>query len=244
MRLLKTLLPGHVREKPMISIVPSSVRFPGFKAFLPQFTVVTLLLATNIILSHGVDFRHKTPLHKPFADFPLQVSDWRGGAVEMDKLERNALKFDDYIMIHYTDRQGKVIDFYTVYYGSQVKGESIHSPASCFPGNGWVFKESGVAAIPLGKDKGELRVRRAIAENVGERELVYYWFPQRGRILTDLYQLKFYVFWDALTKRRTDGALVRIITPQYGSEQTADAEARIQGFTREIAPVLEQFLPR
>jgi exosortase D (VPLPA-CTERM-specific) len=244
MRLLKTVLPDPPREKPMLSVVPPSVRTPGFKAFLPQFVFVTLLLATNVILSHDVDFRHKTPLHKPLAGFPLRVSDWRGGAVEMDKFELNALKFDDYIMIHYVDRLGKEIDFYTVYYGSQVKGESIHSPASCFPGNGWVFKESGVVAIPLGKEKGELRVRRAVAENVGGRELVYYWFPQRGRILTDLYQLKFYVFWDALTRRRTDGAMVRIITPLYASEQTADAEVRLQGFAREIAPVLEQFLPR
>jgi len=244
MWLLKKILPGPVRKKQMASVVPPSVRTPGFKAFLPQFMVVTLLLATNVILSHGVDFRHKTPLHKPLAGFPLQVSDWRGETVELDPSERSVLKFDDYIMIHYVDRQGKEIDFYTVYYGSQIKGESIHSPASCYPGNGWVFKESGVAAIPLGKEKGELRVRRAIAENVGERELVYYWFPQRGRILTDLYQLKFYVFWDALTRRRTDGAMVRIITPQYESEQAAVSEARIQGFTREIAPLLEQFLPR
>lgn len=244
MRLLKTLLPGHMREKPMRYIAPASIRTFGIKSFLPYFLVVTLLLATNVILSHGVDFRHKTPLHKPLAGFPLQMSDWRGKVVEMDKSERNVLKFDDYIMIHYVDRQGKIIDFYTVYYGSQVKGESIHSPASCFPGNGWVFEESGVAAIPLGKEKGELRVRRAIAENVGERELVYYWFPQRGRILTDLYQLKFYVFWDALTRRRTDGAMVRIITPLYASERTADAEARLQGFAKEIASELEQFLPR
>jgi len=244
MWLLKKVLPNPVREKAKLSSVPLTVGPLGFKAFLPRFIVVTLLLSTNVILAHGVDFRHKTPLDKPLSGFPLRVSDWRGEVVEMDKLERSFLNFDDYTMIHYVDKQGKEIDFYTVYYGSQVKGESIHSPASCFPGNGWVFKESGVATIPLDKDKGELRVRRAIAENTGERELVYYWFPQRGRILTNLFQLKFYVFWDALTKRRTDGALVRVITPIYPSEQTVDAEARLQGFSGQIAPVLDRFLPQ
>ena len=47
------------------------------------------------------------------------------------------------------------------------------------------------------------------------KQLSYYWFPQRGRILTNAYQLKLYTFWDALTQQRTDGALVRVITPVY-----------------------------
>jgi len=32
-------------------------------------------------------------------------------------------------------------------------------------------------------------------------------------------------------QQRTDGALVRIITPVYGNEEVKDAEARIQEFT-------------
>ena len=49
--------------------------------------------------------------------------------------------------------------------------------------------------------------------------MVYYWFPQRGRILTNAYELKLYAFWDALTRQRTDGALVRLITPVYEGEK-------------------------
>jgi len=39
-----------------------------------------------------------------------------------------------------------------------------------------------------------------------------------------MYQLKAYAFWDALTQHRTDGALVRLITPVYESEKPEDAE--------------------
>lgn len=69
------------------------------------------------------------------------------------------------------------------------------------------------------------------------------WFPQRGRILTNAYQLKVFAFWDALTKQRTDGALVRVITPVYEFEELADAEQRLQAFTREIVPLLAEFIP-
>jgi EpsI family protein len=79
-----------------------------------------------------------------------------------------------------------------------------------------------------------MRVRRALMEKNGVRQLAYYWFPQRGRILTNMFQLKAYAFWDALTRRRTDGALVRLITPVYETERFSDAgETRLQTFTRD-----------
>jgi EpsI family protein len=89
-----------------------------------------------------------------------------------------------------------------------------------------------------------MQVNRAFMEKSGSRQLTYYWFAQRGRVLTNLYQLKLYAFWDALTKQRTDGALVRLITPVYERESLEDAEARLQGFTREIVPVLDGFIPK
>ena len=95
----------------------------------------------------------------------------------------------------------------------------------------------------LKKDTAE-NYKRLFIENGWTQELVYYWFPQRGRILTHLYQLKLYTFWDALTKHRTDGALVRLITPLYPDEKLEDAEARLQGFTQQIVPILDEFIPK
>ena len=89
-----------------------------------------------------------------------------------------------------------------------------------------------------------MKVNRAFMEKSGARQLTYYWFAQRGRVLTNLYQLKIYAFWDALTKQRTDGALIRLITPVYEREKLEDAEVRLQGFTREIVPVLDGFIPK
>jgi len=52
-----------------------------------------------------------------------------------------------------------------------------------------------------------------------------------------------YTFWDALTKQRTDGALVRLITTVNAGEQPAEAEVRLQEFARLLAPELNLFLP-
>ena len=86
-------------------------------------------------------------------------------------------------------------------------------------------------------------VNRALMEKSGARQLTYYWFPQRGRILTNAYQLKLFAFWDALTRQRTDGALVRVMTPVYEFEALEDADKRLQRFVGEVVPVLDEYLP-
>ena len=81
-------------------------------------------------------------------------------------------------------------------------------------------------------------------EKGGYRQLSYFWFPMRGRVLTNAYEMKLYTFWDSLTRQRTDGALVRLITPVLQGEQVEDAEKRLREFTKEIVPVFDQFLPK
>ena len=88
-----------------------------------------------------------------------------------------------------------------------------------------------------------MTVSRAVMQLGELKQLVYYWYPKGGRVLTNAYQLKLYTFWDAITRQRTDGALVRLITPVYETEELKDAEERLQTFTRDIGPVLAQFVP-
>lgn len=209
-----------------------------------QVAVMLLLLAATVGLSQGVDFREKVPIARPFSEFPSRIGEWEGVRIVMEKEFSDVLTFSDYAMIGFRNARGRRIDFYTAYYASQSKGKSIHTPDSCLPGDGWVFEDSGVVTYPAGDGrKNAMRAKRTVMTKNGVRELAYYWFPQRGRILTDLYQLKLYAFWDAVTRRRTDGALVRLITPLYGDETPQDADARLQAFTRELVPVLSNYIP-
>ncbi len=216
------------------------------KAFFspPQFVVAVLLLGATWGLSHGIEFREKIPINKSFEYFPVKVGEWSGTRQTMEHEFIDALDLSDYAIIEYQNSTGKSVNFYVAYYESQRKGESIHSPATCLPGGGWIFKQAGAVGIPLpANDGGFMKVNRAFMQKSGYKQLSYYWFPQRGRILTNAYQLKIFAFWDALTRQRTDGAMVRVITPVHGLEELEEAEKRLQGFTREIVPVLGEFLP-
>lgn len=210
----------------------------------PQFPAATVVLLLTMALAGTVDFREKTTLVKPFSGFPLQIGEWKGARIAMEQEFLDVLKLSDYAMVDYRNPQGKELSLYVAFNASQSKGAATHSPATCLPSSGWVFQESGRAAIPVAaKDGAAIRVCRAFMEKNGVRQLVYYWFPQRGRNLTSLYQVKFFNFWDALTRQRTDGALVRVITPVYRNERTEDAERRLQAFSGQTAQLLKEFIP-
>ena len=209
----------------------------------PQFVVAVILLGATLAISQGVEFREKIPMKKSFTEFPLKVDKWVGVRESMEQKFIDALDLSDYVIVNYEGPKGRPVNFYVAYYETQRKGESIHSPSTCLPGSGWIFNQAGEIDISTpGYNGGSMRVRRAYMQKGAYRQLSYYWFPQRGRILTNAYQLKIYNFWDALTKRRTDGALVRVITPVYKGEGPRKAEERLQGFVRKIVPILNQYL--
>lgn len=201
-----------------------------------------LLLGGTILLTQNVDFREKIPLRQPFSAFPVHVGDWRGERQVMEKMYLDALGLSDYLLIDYRNGRNQNVNFYVAYNESQRGGKSSHSPASCLPGNGWAFKDSGITSVELPGGK-VIEVQRAFIDKNGQQLLAYYWFPQRGRILHNLFELKLFAFWDAIVARRTDGALVRIITPVADGGNLMESESRLKDFTRVMLPVLDQYLP-
>jgi EpsI family protein len=136
------------------------------------------------------------------------------------------------------------IGLWIAYYDQQVQGASTHSPRSCLPGGGWQIETLEEYAVPgVRADGSARRVNRAVIAMGDQRQLVYYWFAQRGRTVTNEFAVKWYIFWDGLTRNRTDGGLVRITTPVGDIDQLPAADARLQAFLRDIDPKLDYFLP-
>jgi EpsI family protein len=93
---------------------------------------------------------------------------------------------------------------------------------------------------PIG---GPLEVNRVTIQKGDHKQVVFYWFQQRGRLLTNEYLVKFYLFWDALTKNRTDGALVRLMAVVPPGESEASVDNRLASFTRTVFPILKKYIP-
>ena len=208
---------------------------------------VAVLVLTALTLIPGLTLPKRIevpPARTSFTDFPVQVEQWKGRVGKLETIYLDALKLTDYALTDYTNAQGQLVNFYSAYYESQRKGQSAHSPKSCLPGGGWVMEQFGQMTIDGATVLGlPLRVNRVVIAQGQSRQLVYYWFQQRGRVITNEYLVKWYVFWDGLTKNRSDGALVRLVTPLREGQDLAQADALMRDFVSKIAGQLPRFIP-
>jgi exosortase D (VPLPA-CTERM-specific) len=179
-----------------------------------------------------------------FSEFPLHFGTLSGHIQPLELVYQNQLKLDDYLLADFTDGAGPPVNLYVAYYQSQRKGDAVHSPRSCMPGGGWEFRDFDQRTLSAVKIDGRsLRVNRAMIVQGNQRELVYYWFQQRGRVITNEFVVKWYLFWDALTRHRSDGALVRLIVPISPTVSEAAADRRLQELAGDIAPILTRYVP-
>lgn len=185
------------------------------------------------------------PQRKGFLNFPLQLGTWNGHREYIEQKYLNTLKLTDYIVANYVAEDGvSAVNFYSAYYESQRKGVSVHSPRSCIPGDGWQITSFGQRNFPDLLVQGTpLQVNRAVIEKGEYKQLVYYWFQQRGRSITNEYLVKWYLFQDAMTMHRTDGALVRLVTALDKGQDINVADQRLQAFMRDMVIVLPDYLP-
>jgi exosortase D (VPLPA-CTERM-specific) len=184
------------------------------------------------------------PTRQAFTGFPMEIGGWTGKRESLDGVYLDVLRLDDYVLANYSNGKGSPVNLYIAYYNSQRKGEAVHSPRACLPGGGWVLSEFNQTALrEVSVGTHPLRVNRTLISLGEQRELVYYWFQQRDRIITNEFAVKWYLFWDAVTRHRTDGALVRLIVQLPPGASVAGADGRLVDFAKQLAPVLPHYVP-
>ncbi|MGE3541767.1 MAG: exosortase C-terminal domain/associated protein EpsI [Candidatus Tectimicrobiota bacterium] len=190
-------------------------------------------------LSHG----EAVPPRENFTTFPLQVEQWTGRPLTLDTKVLEVLRVDDYILRQYRDERGVPIELYVGYYRSQRQGATYHSPKNCLPGSGWTFVKTGTANIQAVTPTAQpFDINQFVIQKGLDKQLVLYWYQDRGRIIRSEYWAKIYMVLDAIKRNRTDGAFVRITVP-FGSEQEEQVAQRGQAFVEKIFPVLLNYLP-
>ena len=125
---------------------------------------------------------------------------------------------------------------------TQRTGVTIHSPKNCLPGAGWAFESSQYVNLNDANGKAH-RVGEYIIGNGETRQFVIYWYQAHGRSVANEYMAKIYMVTDAMRLNRTDGALVRVISPIGSEEGTSAARARAEAFTAQLVPMLPRFIP-
>jgi EpsI family protein len=118
----------------------------------------------------------------------------------------------------------------------------MHSPKHCLPGAGWVFESSSYVNLNDAGGKSH-QVGEYVISNGESRQFVIYWFQEQGRSIASEYMARVYLVSEAMRQNRTDGALVRVITPFGPGDDSSTARARAEAFTAQLTPILPRFIP-
>lgn len=179
-----------------------------------------------------------------FDEFPMKLEGWLGERHVLAKEHLDVLRPDDYLMADYRDETREIVNAHVQYFNSQSKYRSTHSPRVCIPGAGWEIASIETRTLQtVLHGSGRLRVARAKIVKGEMSMLVYYWFQQRGHVTVHEWETKLRLLSDSIFTGRSDGALVRLITPALKGENEFAADSRLEAFARAFVPNLGAYLP-
>ena len=207
------------------------------------WTVVLLLTATALVL-HTRGDKDYIPPRETLSNMPQTIGDWTSRDEPMDSETLAVLGEGDFLNRTYTANSNGLqpIGLFIGYFPTQRTGQSIHSPQHCLPGAGWTFESSRYTNLRDIKGK-DYQVGEYVINNGESKQFVIYWYQAHGRSIANEYKARLRMVTDAIRTNRTDGALVRVITPVLSSEPISSARDRAVLFASQMAPYLPQFIP-
>jgi len=229
--------------------------FAGFGGILRRVVAIApsgALLAAGLLTAGVSAAWHLAPARQvaaverdPFALYPATLEGWSAYTIPLEPDVEAVLKADDYLNAVFQAPDGRsTVSLFVGYYLKQTGGQGIHSPEVCLPTGGWEIFSIGERSVDMSAaGYGRFDAVRAVIQNGTTRQIVYYWFEGRGERIANDFAAKGDVLWDSLLTGRTDGALVRFITPVLPGETEAEAEARLLGFMPLALKPLPRFVP-
>ncbi|PKP74062.1 MAG: VPLPA-CTERM-specific exosortase XrtD [Alphaproteobacteria bacterium HGW-Alphaproteobacteria-6] len=245
----------RLTPRPMPLAEAIDLDFEGFGGILGRVLAIraSVALALALALTGGVSLAWlalPTPqavavARDPLVLFPRDIAGWRGYTAALEPDVERVLGADDYLNAFYRSPEtGDYVSFFVAWYAKQTEGQGIHSPEVCLPTGGWeVFSLEEVPLDLQAEGYGRFNANRAVIQKGLSRQIVYYWFEGRGKRVANDFRAKLSVLSDSLTIGRTDGALVRFVTPIGPDETDAEAEARLVAFMRLSLAPLPRFVP-
>lgn len=205
-----------------------------------------LTLAASLLWVVFGGISPEPPERRSFMLFPDRFGSWSGMSTRLEPDTVRVLGASDYLATTYQspDSDGPV-SLFSAFYDVQNEGDGIHSPLACLPGAGWEIGQFGQKTVDMPDTPyGRFTLNRAVIEQGTDQQLVYYWFEQRGKRMTHDVKAKISVVIDGVTMGRTDGALVRYITPIEPGTTVEEADKRLEEFMRMSLPRLPEFVPQ
>jgi len=199
------------------------------------------LLAAALLVLQFRSAGEAVPLRKPLDTFPAVLGEWQGREATVFELDvLNLLKVKDYLMRRYVDASGRSLWLYIAYWETHRKA-SLHSPKNCLPGAGWEPIKVSLVTIALPPPYLPITVNSYLLQKERDQQLVFYWYDAQGRSVAGEVAARIELVRNSILRNRSDGALIRISSPIYGS--VPETSARLTAYIQAMYPALGAHLP-
>lgn len=225
--------------------------------------VALALVALHYWVYTDLGSREVVPPRVPFVALPDEVRGHAAAAPTPGRHSRwfcperetmapeveSVLGATDYVFCDWVSpERHAVVNLYVGYHETQVRRydgradevRTIHPPEHCLPGSGWSILDSRIVPITAGARTGE--AKRFVIAKGDARQVVYFWYQSRGRLVARSHEVILYKFLDRALLGRSDGALVRFTSP-IERDDVHSADAAIRDFAAAITPHLGPHLP-
>lgn len=211
-----------------------------------RFWIIVVLMTFSGLVLYVRGDVDRVPYSLPLSQLPRTIGDRTATEIPLDQETLDVLGKGDFLYRVYTGAPGtaaaRPVSLFIGYFPTQRTGQSIHSPQNCLPGAGWTFLSSGVTEFTDENGK-QYRVGDYLITDGKLSQEVLYWYQMHGRSIANDYAAKLQTIRDSIKDRRTDAALVRIITTVDPAEGREHARDRAVDFARHIVPLLPAYVP-
>lgn len=159
-----------------------------------------------------------------FADFPVQIGEWKGYPEEISQGVLDLLKPQDIFSATYVHPKGYMVHLMFDFFSSDAVIGGPHSPRNCLPGSGWEVEQGEDKDIDF--NGRVIPAGQFILRKDEKVELMDFWYATRyGETASD-YTFKLYEILSALTFQPRDKAFIRFIT--YDTPESRQALSEFQ----------------
>src|SRR5690242_18704962 len=154
-----------------------------------RFWIVTAVLLGGTGLLHGMSHGEAIVARQPLKGLPYLIGTWSGQEQPLEKGIDLGVSVSDYTNRNDLNSTDLPVKLNAGDSARQRTGDTIHSPKNCLPGVGWEPVKQDYATITLANGR-QIKVNDYVIAQGLNKELVFYWYQGRGRVIASEYMGK------------------------------------------------------
>jgi EpsI family protein len=204
------------------------------------FIVILILLAGVALFSVVLYFRHPSDSgSKKIADLPMQIGEWKGEDIAIEKRTYDILETKNVVMRKYVNSIGEIVYLFIVV--SETNRRVAHPPEICYTGSGAEIIEKSQLQFSVPALKEPFTVNSFISREKGLDSLVFYWFKAGDKFTPSYLGQQTKAMLNQLAGKKASLALIRVSRDIINGDKEK-ARQILQEFSRELIPQLLNIL--